>query len=114
MRPQRSYWIWIELVIVLRVDSTTLYDRLKARNYAEAKLQENLDSEIMEVILQEAQEAFDEDVVIEMTSNSADEMESNLDRIEAWVEQWRLSNNAIGSSETGDHAHRERGHGHKD
>ncbi|KAH0522107.1 hypothetical protein TsFJ059_006012 [Trichoderma semiorbis] len=80
---------WIDLVVVLRVDSKTLYDRLEARNYAEAKLQENLDSEIMEVLLQEAREAFDEEIVVELTSNSSTEMESNIDRIEAWIKQWK-------------------------
>lgn len=65
-----------------------------SRNYAEAKLQENLDSEIMEVLLQEAHEAFDEEIVIELTSNTADEMETNADRIEAWVRQWKTDNNA--------------------
>ncbi|KAK5993149.1 Hemoglobin and proliferation-regulated protein 1 [Cladobotryum mycophilum] len=83
---------WIDLVVVLRVDSTTLYDRLTARNYAEAKLQENLDSEIMEVLLQEAREAFDEEIVIELTSNSSEEMDTNIDRIEVWVEQWKKDN----------------------
>ncbi|KYK58529.1 DUF1671 domain-containing protein [Drechmeria coniospora] len=83
---------WIDLVVVLRVDSTTLYDRLKARNYAEAKLQENLDSEIMEVLLQEARESYDEEIVIELTSNSLEEMDSNLDRVEAWVKQWKADN----------------------
>jgi adenylate kinase len=83
---------WVDLVVVLRVDSTTLYDRLKARNYAEAKLQENLDSEIMEVLLQEARDSFDEQIVIELTSNTSDEMESNIDRIVAWAEQWKQDN----------------------
>lgn len=107
--PQR----WIDLVVVLRVDSTTLYDRLKARyviyqscslvdsgltwtvyvrNYPEVKLQENLDSEIMEVLLQEAHDSYDSEIVIELTSNTSDEMESNIDRIEAWVKQWKLDN----------------------
>ncbi|KAM5342748.1 hypothetical protein ACJ41O_013714 [Fusarium nematophilum] len=85
---------WIDLVVVLRVDSMTLYDRLKARNYPESKLQENLDSEIMEVLLQEAHEAFDDEIVIELTSNTADEMETNVDRIEAWVKQWKKDNNS--------------------
>ncbi|KAL7922062.1 AAA domain-containing protein [Trichoderma austrokoningii] len=80
---------WIDLVVVLRVDSTTLYDRLKARNYPEIKLQENLDSEIMEVLLQEARESFDEEIVVELTSNSSEEMETNMDRIEAWIKQWK-------------------------
>ncbi|KXH57824.1 POS9-activating factor FAP7 [Colletotrichum salicis] len=80
---------WIDLVVVLRVDSTTLYDRLSARKYPEAKLQENLDSEIMEVLLQEAREAFDEEIVVELTSNTSDEMETNISRVEAWLEQWK-------------------------
>lgn len=60
------------------------------RKYAEAKLQENLDSEIMEVLLQEARDAFDEEIVIELTSNTSDEMDSNVDRVEAWAKQWKL------------------------
>ncbi|KAK1655758.1 hypothetical protein BDP81DRAFT_413317 [Colletotrichum phormii] len=57
--------------------------------YPEAKLQENLDSEIMEVLLQEAREAFDEEIVVELTSNTSDEMETNISRVEAWLEQWK-------------------------
>ncbi|KAM0238560.1 hypothetical protein ACHAPO_003528 [Fusarium lateritium] len=83
---------WIDLVVVLRVDSSTLYDRLTARNYPDSKLQENLDSEIMEVLLQEAHEAFDQEIVIELTSNNSDEMDTNIDRIVAWLDQWKKDN----------------------
>ncbi|KAG6022318.1 hypothetical protein E4U19_005112 [Claviceps sp. Clav32 group G5] len=89
---------WIDLVVVLRVESSTLYDRLTARQYAEAKLQENLDSEIMEVLLQEAREAFTEDIVVELKSNTSDDMDSNIDRIEAWVKQWKQDNAATTES----------------
>ncbi|KAK1770661.1 putative pos9-activating factor fap7 protein [Phialemonium atrogriseum] len=83
---------WIDLVVVLRTDSTMLYDRLTARKYPEAKLQENLDSEIMEVLLQEARDAYDEEIVVELMSNSSDEVDGNVDRIEAWLRQWRQDN----------------------
>lgn len=46
----------------------------------------------MEVLLQEAQEAFSEEIVIELKSNTSDEMESNIDRIETWIKQWKLNN----------------------
>lgn len=59
------------------------------RKYPEAKLQENLDSEIMEVLLQEARDAYDQEIVVELTSNTTDEMESNVDRMVAWIEQWK-------------------------
>ena len=62
------------------------------RGYAEAKLQENLDSEIMEVLLDEAREAFDTEIVVELSSNTSDEMESNVERIEAWITQWKKDN----------------------
>lgn len=46
----------------------------------------------MEVLLQEAREAFDDEIVIELTSNTLDEMDSNMDRVEAWTKQWKLDN----------------------
>jgi adenylate kinase len=58
-------------------------------DYPEAKLQENLDSEIMEVLLQEARDSYDEEIVTELTSNTSDDMESNVERIEAWVKEWK-------------------------
>ena len=83
---------WIDLVVVLRTDSTQLYDRLKARDYAEAKLQENLDAEIMEVLLLEARESYDEQIVVELQSNNSDDLESNVDRLQAWIANWREIN----------------------
>jgi adenylate kinase len=62
------------------------------RDYPEAKLQENLDSEIMEVLLQEARDSYDEKIIVELTSNTSDEMESNIERIEMWIGQWKKNN----------------------
>lgn len=83
---------WIDLVVVLRVDSTLLYDRLKSRNYPEAKLQENLDVEIMEVLLQEARDSYDEEIIIELMSNGLDDMDCNIERIKSWLSQWKMDN----------------------
>ena len=77
---------------MLRTDSTKLYDRLKTRHYPEPKLQENLDSEIMEVLLEEARESYDEDVVVELRSDEADDIEGNVERIEIWIKDWRRNN----------------------
>lgn len=52
-------------------------------------MQENIDSEIMEVLLQEARESYEEEIVVELTSNTADEMDANVERVEAWVAQWK-------------------------
>ncbi|CAN3355124.1 adenylate kinase isoenzyme 6 homolog Fap7p [Diutina catenulata] len=78
----------IDLVVCLRCDNTILFDRLKKRNYNEVKIQENIDCEIMEVIAQEARDSYVPEIVIELTSNNADEMDDNVDRICQWVTQW--------------------------
>ena len=80
---------WIDLVIVLRASSEQLYDRLKARNYPEAKLEENIDAEIMQVLLDEARESYAPEIVIELQSNDTDDIDSNIQRIEEWIANWK-------------------------
>lgn len=46
----------------------------------------------MQVLLDEAREAFDAEIVVELTSNTSEEMESNLERIDTWVQQWKKDN----------------------
>lgn len=43
----------------------------------------------MEVLLQEARDSYDEEIVVELRSDTSDEMESNIERLEGWVEQWK-------------------------
>lgn len=84
---------------MLRSDTATLYDRLKSRNYSERKLQENLDAEIMEVLLNEARDAFDAEMVIELLSNTTGDMEGNASRIELWMQQWKQQHGGEASEE---------------
>jgi adenylate kinase len=65
---------------------------IEERNYPEAKLQENLDAEIMQVLLQEAYDSYNKEIIVELMSNSTDEMESNVERVEAWIAQWEKNN----------------------
>lgn len=82
---------WIDLVVVLRTESVQLYDRLKARSYPEKKLQENMDSEIMEVLLEEARSSYDEEIVVDLQSNEAGDIDANVERIEEWITNWKKS-----------------------
>jgi len=52
----------------------------------------------MEVLLEEARESYDADIIVELRSDTTEEMESNVERIEAWIENWR-KNNASSASE---------------
>jgi adenylate kinase len=73
-----------------------LYDRLTARGYKGKKLEENMDSEIMQVLLDEARESYKEEIVVELQSSKDGDVEGNVERIEAWVKQWREDNGGKG------------------
>jgi adenylate kinase len=85
---------WIDLVVVLRCNSTVLYDRLTARKYSAKKLEENMDAEIMQVLLEEAREGFDEEIVVELQSDSLEDIDANVERIQTWIENWKEENKA--------------------
>lgn len=80
---------WIDLVVVLRCDTSTLYDRLTARGYTGKKLDENMDAEIMQVLLDEARESYAEEIVVELRSDGVEDVDGNVERVEQWVENWR-------------------------
>ncbi|RPA83835.1 P-loop containing nucleoside triphosphate hydrolase protein [Ascobolus immersus RN42] len=89
----------IDLVVVLRTDNAVLYDRLKARNYNDKKIENNMDAEIMQVILDEARESYNENIVIELASNTVEDMESNVERISQWVQNWVKDNKDRGDDD---------------
>lgn len=59
------------------------------RDYPEVKLQENLDAEIFGVLLEEAREAFDEEMVVELKSETVEDVDENCERILQWIQTWR-------------------------
>mmetsp|Transcript_1875 Transcript_1875/g.2160 ORF Transcript_1875/g.2160 Transcript_1875/m.2160 type:complete len:177 (+) Transcript_1875:81-611(+) len=75
---------WFDLVIVLVADNTVLFDRLKNRGYAQQKVQENVECEIMQVILQEVRSSYKPEITQVLASNTPEELENNVDRITAW------------------------------
>jgi len=79
---------WFDIVFVLRTNNTTLYERLEQKGYSGKKLTENVECEIFQTILEEARESYRKEIVHELKSNTPDEMETNLDQIERWVQQW--------------------------
>ena len=83
---------WFELVLVLRAETSVLYDRLTARGYSDRKRSENLECEIMQVVLEEARESYDEAIVHELMSSTVDELDSNVERICQWYENWKENN----------------------
>jgi adenylate kinase len=58
-----------------------------------------MDAEIMQVILDEAREAYDEEIVIELKSDTVEDMESNVERIAQWVQNWIKDNKDRGEDD---------------
>jgi len=79
---------WFDLVLVLRTATEVLFDRLDRRGYSEKKRSENMDCEIMQVVLEAARESYDAGIVHEVPSNSVEDMESNVVRVQQWSQQW--------------------------
>lgn len=79
----------IDLVVVLRTSNSLLHSRLSKRGYNNIKLQENIDCEIMDIIAQEAKDSYIPEIVIELPSDSADQMDENVERIVGWIHNWK-------------------------
>jgi adenylate kinase len=43
----------------------------------------------MEVLLQEARDSYDEEIVVELQSDDLDQIDENIERIQAWIENWK-------------------------
>ncbi|KAJ2080200.1 factor activating pos9 [Coemansia sp. RSA 988] len=82
---------WFDLVVVLRAGTDKIYDRLEGRGYKPNKVQENVECEIMQVVLDEARESYKAEVIMELDSNTVADMEANVEKVEAFVKQFKTA-----------------------
>ncbi|KAJ3836876.1 P-loop containing nucleoside triphosphate hydrolase protein [Lentinula raphanica] len=98
---------WPDLVVVLRCEHSQLWDRLEKRpvftatihslhefthphrSYPLKKIQENNEAEIMQVVLEEARASYPPEIVVELKSESTEDLEANVTRIVDWIQAWR-------------------------
>lgn len=85
--PERFF----DCVIVLQTDNSVLWERLEKRGYNEKKLQDNVQCEIMHVIVEEARESYNKEIVHAVPSNDVEQMESNVDRLVEWINNYKPS-----------------------
>lgn len=81
---------WFDLVLVLRTSTNVLFDRMAKRRYSDLKRDQNMECEIMQVILEEAKENYASEIVHEVTSDTIEDMNANVERVQAWIQQWML------------------------
>ncbi|XP_029685829.1 adenylate kinase isoenzyme 6 isoform X3 [Takifugu rubripes] len=82
-----------ELEDKMEEDNTQLYTRLESRGYTGKKLQDNVQCEIFQTIYEEAMEAYSEEIVHQLLSNTPEDLEHNLAQIVQWTQQWMKDHN---------------------
>ena len=61
--------------------------------YPLKKIQENNEAEIMQVVLEEARSSYPAEIVVELRSESTEDLEANIARIVEWITTWRSTHN---------------------
>ncbi|XP_052897001.1 adenylate kinase isoenzyme 6 homolog [Anopheles moucheti] len=80
---------WFAAVFVVRCSTALLYDRLQAREYNDRKIKSNMECEIFQIPLDEARDAYRKDIVFELTSDTKQDLDANVERVRDWLEQWK-------------------------
>ncbi|XP_010676535.3 adenylate kinase isoenzyme 6 homolog isoform X1 [Beta vulgaris subsp. vulgaris] len=79
---------WFDRVVVLQTDNSILYDRLSKRGYTGSKLSNNIECEIFQILLDEANDSYEEDIVVALRSDSIDDIDKNVADLTGWVTSW--------------------------
>jgi adenylate kinase len=75
------------MIVLVAGTFSKYHDDLKScRQYSELKIKENVECEIMQVALDEAKEAYPDTAVVELQSNTEEDMTENIYRIRQWLE----------------------------
>lgn len=62
--------------------------------YPLKKIQENNEAEIMQVVLEEAWSSYVPEIIVELSSENSEDLESNIARILEWITQWTKNQQA--------------------
>jgi adenylate kinase len=79
---------WFDYVVVLQTDNSVLYDRLTNRGYMGRKLQNNMECEIFQVLLEDAHEFYNVDIVRALPSNTIEDMSNNVEIVSGLIRAW--------------------------
>ncbi|XP_059050937.1 adenylate kinase isoenzyme 6 [Achroia grisella] len=83
---------WFDGVFVIRTNNTVLYDRLTQRGYSGKKLDDNIQCEIFETLLEEAQASYKAEIVKELQNDTTEQLEANIETIVEWIQRWKEEN----------------------
>lgn len=79
---------WFNAVFVVRCGNTILYDRLEKRGYNATKLRQNIECEIFQLMLNEANDSYDENIISELSGETDDDFNESIAEIVEFVTTW--------------------------
>ena len=62
---------------------------MENRNYSQKKITENVECEIMQVLLEEAQDSYKEEIIWVLNSDTTDQLLENVQKIEEFIQKYR-------------------------
>jgi broad-specificity NMP kinase len=74
--------------------TNTGVDSTLSSEYPLKKIQENNEAEIMQVVLEEARSSYAPEIIVELYSESSEDLDSNVARILEWITQWTKNQEA--------------------
>jgi adenylate kinase len=85
----------ITLYISVSLDIHYVFVHSICRGYTGKKLEDNVQCEIFQTILDEARDSYKIEIVHELPSNTPEDLEDNLDKISAWIQQYVTNQGGI-------------------
>lgn len=80
---------WFDAVFVIRCNNTILYDRLQERGYNQTKIKENIECEIFQMVLNEAKESYDEDLVFSLSGETEADFVQSIKQITDYIHNFK-------------------------
>lgn len=80
---------WFDAVFVVQCNNTILYDRLEKRNYNPIKLRQNIECEIFQTVLNEANESYAEEKIFHLSGETEQDFIDSIKKITNFISNWK-------------------------
>lgn len=80
--------MYLGIIHVFSTDIYNVFGDYICRGYTGKKLEDNVQCEIFQTILDEARDSYKIEIVHELPSNTPEDLEDNLEKISAWIQQY--------------------------
>lgn len=80
---------WFDAVFVVQCNNTVLYDRLQERGYNPAKIKQNIECEIFQMVLNEATDSYREDIITPLSGETEPDFVESVKKISEFVKNFK-------------------------